>query len=237
MEVPRLDNSNNNLPTNPSTLNQQMDLARIYGMNIADNNLPTEGTIDDYSLTPVPSLNQDCANCAAESLSEVSLQFPQLEPNDMNITMPRAGQSSETQRIMQQNRITTPQRQIEQTLPITNPTTSNSTGSSNTTTSSEMTSSPMTISQPNMLFNENVNGSNIMNLVNPCGDMNNFLRTQIGKVLNVQFLLGTNALVEKTGVLLGVGSNYIVLRDSETNDLILCNFDDIKFIRFENNTQ
>lgn len=62
--------------------------------------------------------------------------------------------------------------------------------------------------------------------------LNNFLRTQIGKEVQVEFLLGLNTMVEKVGILVGVGENYILLGDVEGNGMTACDFDDIKFIRF-----
>lgn len=62
--------------------------------------------------------------------------------------------------------------------------------------------------------------------------LNNFLRTQIGKEVQVEFLLGLNTMVEKNGILVGVGKNYILLGDIEGNGMTACDFDDIKFIRF-----
>lgn len=62
--------------------------------------------------------------------------------------------------------------------------------------------------------------------------LNGFLRTQIGKKVRVEFLIGTGTLVDKSGTLLGVGANYIVINQSETDDIIVCDFFSIKFITF-----
>jgi hypothetical protein len=62
--------------------------------------------------------------------------------------------------------------------------------------------------------------------------MNGFLRTQIGKNVRVEFLIGTGTLVDKLGRLLAVGANYIVLRQAETDDIIVCDFFTIKFVTF-----
>ncbi len=62
--------------------------------------------------------------------------------------------------------------------------------------------------------------------------MNGFLRTQIGRPVTVEFLIGTNTLVDRTGTLLGVGVNYILLNEIETDDVIACDFYNIKFIKF-----
>ena len=62
--------------------------------------------------------------------------------------------------------------------------------------------------------------------------LNGFLRTQIGKKVKVEFLVGTNTMTDRMGILVGVGANYILLNESETDDLLACDFYNIKFIRF-----
>lgn len=62
--------------------------------------------------------------------------------------------------------------------------------------------------------------------------LNGFLRTQIGKKVKVDFLIGTNTMTDRMGILVGVGANYILLNESETDDLLACDFYNIKFIRF-----
>lgn len=62
--------------------------------------------------------------------------------------------------------------------------------------------------------------------------LNGFMRTQIGRTVVVEFLVGANTLVDRTGILLAVGSNYILLNEVETDDILACDFYNIKFIRF-----
>lgn len=62
--------------------------------------------------------------------------------------------------------------------------------------------------------------------------MNGFLRTQIGKYVEVEFLVGTSNRVMRTGRLIGVGVNYILLLDVETQDIVSCDFYNIKFVKF-----
>lgn len=61
-----------------------------------------------------------------------------------------------------------------------------------------------------------------------------YLRTQIGKRVRVQFLLGTGTFQDRTGVLLQVGISYIILRNEETNTNVLCDIYSIKFVDFFN---
>ncbi|MDR3551951.1 MAG: hypothetical protein P4L75_02395 [Clostridia bacterium] len=60
---------------------------------------------------------------------------------------------------------------------------------------------------------------------------NGYLRTQIGRKVTVNFLIGTNTFIDKTGTLLGVGANYILLREIETDDVTMCDYYSIKFVR------
>mgnify|MGYP001251122358 CR=1 FL=1 len=53
-----------------------------------------------------------------------------------------------------------------------------------------------------------------------------FLREQIGKLMRVEFLIGTNNLVDRIGVLEDVGASYILLRSFENDSLLYA----IKFI-------
>lgn len=62
--------------------------------------------------------------------------------------------------------------------------------------------------------------------------MNGFIRTQVGRRAQIQFLMGNSDLVEKDGYLLGVGANYILINEIGTNDITACDFFNIKFIRF-----
>lgn len=61
--------------------------------------------------------------------------------------------------------------------------------------------------------------------------LNAFLRTMIGRRVTVEFLIGTNTLTDRTGTLLAVGANYIVINEVETDDLLICDFYTIKFVK------
>ncbi len=62
-----------------------------------------------------------------------------------------------------------------------------------------------------------------------------WLRTQIGKNIKVEFLIGTNMLIDREGSLLDVGSDYILLKEIGTNDTLSCDAESIKFIRIYSN--
>ena len=57
-----------------------------------------------------------------------------------------------------------------------------------------------------------------------------FLREQIGKLIRVEFLIGTNNLVDRIGILEDVGASYILLRSLENDSLVYCDIYSIKFV-------
>ena len=56
-----------------------------------------------------------------------------------------------------------------------------------------------------------------------------FLRQQIGRLMRVEFLIGTNNMTDRIGILEDVGS-YILLRSFENDSLVYCDIYSIKFI-------
>ncbi len=57
-----------------------------------------------------------------------------------------------------------------------------------------------------------------------------FLREQIGKLVRVEFLIGTNNLTDRIGILEDVGASYILLRSIESGNLLYCDIYAIKFV-------
>ena len=57
-----------------------------------------------------------------------------------------------------------------------------------------------------------------------------FLRQQIGRLMRVEFLIGTNNMTDRIGILEDVGASYILLRSFENDSLIYCDIYSIKFI-------
>ena len=57
-----------------------------------------------------------------------------------------------------------------------------------------------------------------------------FLRENIGKLMRVEFLIGTNNLVDRTGILIDVGASYILLRALESDVITYADIYSIKFI-------
>lgn len=58
-----------------------------------------------------------------------------------------------------------------------------------------------------------------------------WLRTQIGQKVKIEFLIGTNMLVDREGTLLDVGISYVLIRETETDDVLMCDIYSIKFVR------
>jgi len=61
--------------------------------------------------------------------------------------------------------------------------------------------------------------------------INGFLRTMIGRKVTVEFLIGTNTFTDRTGTLLAVGADYIVINEVESDDIVVCDFFSIKFVK------
>jgi hypothetical protein len=59
-----------------------------------------------------------------------------------------------------------------------------------------------------------------------------YLRKHIGERVKVEFLIGTNMLIDREGTLVDVGASYIVIQEAETDDLLLADMYSIKFVRF-----
>ena len=62
-----------------------------------------------------------------------------------------------------------------------------------------------------------------------------FLREQIGKLMRVEFLIGTNNLTDRIGILEDVGASYILLRSIESDNIVYCDIYSIKFITISQN--
>ncbi len=58
------------------------------------------------------------------------------------------------------------------------------------------------------------------------------LALNIGEYVVIDFLIGTNMIVKKQGLLFNVGISYLTLFDDETKTFITCDFFSIKFVTF-----
>lgn len=58
-----------------------------------------------------------------------------------------------------------------------------------------------------------------------------YLQTLIGESVRIDFLIGTNTFLDKSGILLDVGVDYVVLQEDETDDYIVADLYSIKFVK------
>jgi hypothetical protein len=57
-----------------------------------------------------------------------------------------------------------------------------------------------------------------------------YLKNYLGKNMMVQFLIGENSLVDRTGRLIDVGANFIVLQPVGSDDMLMGDLYAIKFV-------
>lgn len=57
-----------------------------------------------------------------------------------------------------------------------------------------------------------------------------FLKKHIGDLVKVEFLIGTNSLQDRIGILLEVGASFIVLSSVQDNNILYCDIFSIKFV-------
>lgn len=57
-----------------------------------------------------------------------------------------------------------------------------------------------------------------------------YLKTHIGEYVKVEFLIGTNMLVDREGTLVDVGISYIVLQEPQTDNYLMADIYSIKFV-------
>ncbi|MEE0931100.1 MAG: hypothetical protein UIM53_08870 [Acutalibacteraceae bacterium] len=63
--------------------------------------------------------------------------------------------------------------------------------------------------------------------------MNGFLRSQTGKIAEVEFIVGGTTKI-KQGYLTAIGDNYILITEIDTGKLIVCDHSDLKFVTLYN---
>lgn len=78
-----------------------------------------------------------------------------------------------------------------------------------------------------------------MNVGNPqtteeayLGSFQAALQNNLGYFVVIEFLIGTNGLTEKEGILYAVGNNFVTLYEQETDRYIVCDLFSIKFVTF-----
>lgn len=61
--------------------------------------------------------------------------------------------------------------------------------------------------------------------------LEDFLKTQSGKLATVEMLIGGGQSVNKIGEILTVGEDYLLLRETQTGNILVCPLKNIEFIR------
>ena len=198
-------------------LNNQIDLGRIYGIEggvsdasglepvnfLGSQSIPSLEQIAEYNLA-IRGINVNPPmNNAINTLPATDAYYPTGVPYDADYNLNIPPNS--------QSFVSTPTTTLNASMNAQTPTTDiNQTGNVTITDFSN----PYPVTPESIQY------------------LNGFIRTQIGRRITVTFLIGSTQLEEKSGFLLGVGANYILINELDTNDLTACDFYNIKFIRF-----
>ena len=62
--------------------------------------------------------------------------------------------------------------------------------------------------------------------------MQKILAENIGEYVVIEFLIGTNMITRKQGILYFVGTSFVTLYDDANNNYIVCDIFSIKFVYF-----
>lgn len=62
------------------------------------------------------------------------------------------------------------------------------------------------------------------------GSLQSILASTIGNYMMIEFLIGTEQMVRKQGILYRVGTSYITLYDDTARNFIICDLFSIKFV-------
>ena len=64
------------------------------------------------------------------------------------------------------------------------------------------------------------------------GSTQQILAQNIGEYVVIEFLIGTEMIMRKQGILYFVGTSYVTLYDDKNNNFIVCDIFSVKFIYF-----
>lgn len=70
----------------------------------------------------------------------------------------------------------------------------------------------------------NFEGVNLKNI-------KDFLETQTGKMATIEMIMGNDRLVDKIGMILAVGEDFLLLEETQTGNILVCPLKNIEFIR------
>lgn len=84
-------------------------------------------------------------------------------------------------------------------------------------------------------MNEQIRNTDLNNEINSNdynGSMQQILLNNVGEYAIVEFLIGSNSLVTREGILYAVGISYIVLYDERNEQYTICDLYAIKFVTY-----
>lgn len=184
-------------------MNNPMDISKMYGINNCPN--CAESNTPTHLTTLSNYTPMSSQNMARTQSSQNNGMIPNISYGTVNSSpMANAGDTNPNSTTIMPNSIpnTTMQRTINENTSIGNQSVTNA-------------------------FNKVIPVTN-----ESIQYMNGFIRSQIGRRVNVEFVVGTNTMVEKEGYLVAVGANFILLNELSSDDIIACDFYNIKFIKF-----
>ena len=86
------------------------------------------------------------------------------------------------------------------------------------------------------------NGSEMVNFRHPSqqtfdgpemeGSMQQILSENVGNFVVIEFLIGTQQMIRKQGIIFLVGNSYVTLYDDIDNNYIICDIFSVKFVYF-----
>lgn len=95
-----------------------------------------------------------------------------------------------------------------------------------------MTQNQINAENPEMLTSIETYGQPFPVTADSIQYLNSLMRTQIGRRVTVELMIGSGSLIEKSGFLLAVGANFILLNEIGTKNVLSCDFYAIKFVTF-----
>lgn len=200
-------------------MSNSIDLGKIYGVG----SCPEDGCVDTGVINPnIPSLEQIAAyNIALSKGVQILPEYPDKNGDSESGKDKTEGNNKNTG------------SQTPSTLPYYPPEDFVPTPSTTIGYDKNLGTNTMT---PEEKYKEMNSGINNYSEAFPVTSesiqfLNGFIRTQIGRHVQIDFLVGSNTITSKNGYLLGVGANYILINELDTNDITACDFYNIKFIR------
>lgn len=206
-------------------MSNSIDLGKIYGIG----SCPEDGCVDTGVINPnIPSLEQIAAyNIALSKGIQILPEYPDIQSETLKVNP--SGSETDNKGTHEETHGGTPN-----TIPYFPPedfvpTPSTTIGYDKNLPKTEALTQEEKYNQ----MNSGINGySDAFPVTSESIQfLNGFIRTQIGRHVQVDFLVGSNTITTKNGYLLGVGANYILINELDTNDITACDFYNIKFIR------